>query len=236
MTVNLEIISKVYKWLNIDLRRPCLLCALPCAGDLCPPCLAGLPWETRHQCRCGLPKSLCPSPARCLAFQLPIDRIQSCFRYAYPVDRLINRYKHQHDHATERVLERLWCSRPVHGPAPDALVPTPLHWRRQFARGFNQAHRLARALGKQTGIPVQPILRRRRSAAQQGLDWRQRADNLSGHISCTRIIAGGHLALIDDVVTTGATAGACAEALLQAGASRVDVYCLARTPPPTFAG
>ncbi len=117
----------------------------------------------------------------------------------------------------------------------DAVVPVPLHWRKEWQRGFNQAELLARHVAGHRGIPVLNALRRRRATAvQAGLASAGRRRNVEGAFAVKRgagwtaRLAGGKILLIDDVMTTGATAGACAAALKRAGAKSVSLLTLAR--------
>jgi len=114
----------------------------------------------------------------------------------------------------------------------DAIVPVPLHWWRKWRRGFNQSELLARALSARTGVPVVAALRRARStAAQAGLSNQARRQNVAQAFlpaRAARRLAGKRVLLIDDVLTTGATASACARALKKAGAERVAVLTVAR--------
>ena len=114
--------------------------------------------------------------------------------------------------------------------------PVPLARRRQRRRGFNQAQMLADWLGRRLQLPVHGdwLQRRLDTPAQQGLDAATRKRNLrqAFALDAGAELAGRHLALVDDVLTTGATAGILARLLRRAGAARVDVYCLARTPRP----
>jgi ComF family protein len=113
----------------------------------------------------------------------------------------------------------------------DAIVPMPLHWVRRWSRGFNQAELLAQAIARQTGLPVRELVRRKRStAAQAGLTNQGRRTNVTGAFGLSKRTdaRGLKLLLIDDVFTTGATAGACAQVLKRAGAERVAVLTLAR--------
>jgi ComF family protein len=126
------------------------------------------------------------------------------------------------------------------GRAPDALIPMPLHWYRRWRRGFNQAELLARSLVlhprlRGAGLSVDGSLCRRRRATrpQHGLDAKSRRRNLRNAIECTASIDKLSLAIIDDVMTTGASANALATALLKAGAADVEVWCCARTPNPS---
>lgn len=113
----------------------------------------------------------------------------------------------------------------------DALVPMPLHWWKRMQRGFNQSELLARELSRRTGVPVLAAARRRRrTAAQTGLTYAQRLDNVRGAFDVPRpaSVRGLSLLLIDDVLTTGSTVNVCAAALKKAGAARVSVLTLAR--------
>jgi ComF family protein len=125
----------------------------------------------------------------------------------------------------------------------DAIVPVPLHWRRRWQRGFNQSELLARSLGRRTGVPVLGALKRTRATpAQAGLSNTRRRQNVTLAFGCRRPerIRGKRVLLIDDVMTTGSTAGACALALKRAGAAKVAVLTVARVDrrmePPASKG
>jgi ComF family protein len=116
-------------------------------------------------------------------------------------------------------------------PAPDLLVPVPLHWLREFSRGYNQAGLLAQCLGRELRRPAISVLRRHRRTSQQArLHYEQRLKNISGAFTVKKpsIIAGKSLLLVDDVFTTGATLSAATTALLGAGAAAVYVVTAAR--------
>jgi len=113
----------------------------------------------------------------------------------------------------------------------DLVVPVPLHWRKYWQRGFNQAGLLARRVASHTGIPVSPLLRRlRATASQAGLSNTSRRRNVAAAFACGRPgrAAGRKILLIDDVMTTGSTAAACASALKRAGAARVVLLTVSR--------
>jgi ComF family protein len=116
----------------------------------------------------------------------------------------------------------------------DALIPVPLHWRRLWARRFNQSALLAKAVAQESGVKVaDTVLKRVKATAQQvGLSQAERAQNVQGAFrvptECKAEVAGRRLILIDDVLTSGATADACARALLRAGARNVDLLVFAR--------
>jgi competence protein ComFC len=113
----------------------------------------------------------------------------------------------------------------------DAVVPMPLHWRRQWKRGFNQSDLLARATARRCGIPMIRAVRRvRATKSQAGLSNARRRENVSGAFRARgqKTVRGRRILLIDDVLTTGATASACARVLKRAGATSVTVLTLAR--------
>lgn len=124
----------------------------------------------------------------------------------------------------------------------DMVVPVPLHWRRRWSRGFNQSALLARGLARRTGFPYLAALRRTRStAAQAGLSNTMRRKNVASAFQVRRggfagKVSGRRILLIDDVMTTGATAAACANALRRAGATRVALLTVARVDRRLSAG
>ena len=114
----------------------------------------------------------------------------------------------------------------------DVIVPMPLHWFKQWQRGFNQADVLAREIGRKWGVPVRSVIRRRRATSPQaGLTNAKRRANVQGafRIARGKPLRGMRVLLVDDVVTTGATASACARVLKRAGAAHVALLALART-------
>ena len=219
----------------------CLLCGcrIPGRRPLCPACEADLPWlgSCCRQCALPLPvpDQLCPGCHR----QPPdFALVAAAWRYGFPVDSLIIRFKHHGQWPMGRLLGLLLAERLQQRfaeglPRPDALVPVPLSAKRLRERGFNQAELLAQVLAKSLGIPIDDCLRRVQDGPhQQQLNARQRRRNLRGAFAMAADdeARGRHLALVDDVVTTGSTANVLAGLLLKHGASRVDVYSLARTP------
>lgn len=111
----------------------------------------------------------------------------------------------------------------------DAIVPVPLHWRKRWQRGFNQSELLARGIARKWGLPVVNALRRRRyTSAQAGLSNTGRRKNVAAAFAHRRRVKGQRVLLIDDVLTTGSTAAACARALRDAGALRIAVATVAR--------
>lgn len=202
--------------------------------DLCTDCRAALPWNT-HACRrCALPLAGTGTQRECGLCQLappPLARVHCAWHYAFPLDRLVPRLKFHGDLAAGEVLAALaaWSLDP--DARPTALVPVPLHPARLRQRGYDQALEIARAFARHGGPPVRAdALRRvRATAAQTTLDAAARRANLGGAFALRPGVAlPSHVALVDDVMTTGATLHECARVLLAAGVARVDAWCLAR--------
>lgn len=234
--------QQVYIWLKNN--QTCSLCdeAADTAHRLCSSCEAELPWLGEHCLICALPLvGVGLTCGSCLRRPPSFDRVEAPWRYAFPIDSLVTRFKHQAQWPLGRLLGELLAQHLLHAfdeglARPDLLLPVPLADRRQRRRGFNQAALLARWLGEQLHLPLQHDWLRRTSdtQAQQELDAAARKRNLrrAFAISPESRVSGLHLALVDDVLTTGATAESLARLLKRAGAARVDVYCLARTPKP----
>lgn len=172
---------------------------------------------------------------RCRLCRLGVTQFSAAYAFAFydgRVRQLIHLLKYSGFQPLGRPLGR-WLVRAYPRESRyDALVPVPLHWWKRFRRGYNQSELLAREVSAHTGIPVAPALvRTRRSQTQAGLSQAQRRLNVRGIFAANPRIdsSGKRLLLIDDVLTSGATANACAAALKRAGAARVDVLTLART-------
>lgn len=213
----------------------CLLClTADCRDeDICPACRAELPWLGPHCERCALPLASGSLCGHCLRSPPLFDHCVAVWEYGYPIDRLIGRFKYQRQQLEGHLLARLALDRLAAEPPPDVLVPVPMHWRRRLRRGFNQADTIARHWATALDIPIfSGLYRRHYQAPQQGLSARQRQRNLRSAFAIRRdaSIANKHIAIIDDVVTTAATANSVAAILRTAGAGRISVWCLARTP------
>lgn len=232
----------VYNWAKN--KHICLLCdeQTDTAEPLCSACEAELPWLGGHCRVCALPLPehdlLC---GQCQKRPPGFARVEAPWRYAFPVDNLITRFKHQQQWPMGRLLAALLSHHLQHAfaeglPRPELLLPVPLGRKRLRSRGFNQAEMLASWLGQALQLPIQRhwLQRPGEGAHQQELNAAARKRNLRQAFALHQDaqIAGRHLALVDDVLTTGATAETLARLLLKAGAMRVDVYCLARTPKP----
>ncbi|VVP82338.1 hypothetical protein PS938_00789 [Pseudomonas fluorescens] len=234
--------GQVYIWLKN--KQSCLLCDEPAEGvpPVCTACEFELPWLGDHCITCALPLPAAGlTCGHCLKQPPAFEQVIAPWTYNFPVDSLITRFKHNTKWPFGRLLAELLAQCLQHRfeddlPRPHALIPVPLATRRLRQRGFNQAAMLARWLSASLDIPCDErlLLRTQDTDAQQALNAEARRKNLRNAFALTpgAIVKGQHLALVDDVLTTGATAQALARLLMDAGAARVDVYCLARTPKP----
>lgn len=214
----------------------CLVCGQDGRAeiDCCSGCEPELPLLAAQCARCGIEMvsdvALC---GRC-AMALPaFHATYPGFAYQGVIERLVRRFKFHGDLAAGRLLADLLARRLVElgAPRPQLMVPVPLHRRRRLRRGFNQSAMLCQDLSRWfAGLPwLEVIQRSRATAAQSELPADRRSGNVRGAFVLRRLPAGTtHVALVDDVMTTGATLNECARVLLQAGVKRVDVWVVAR--------
>jgi ComF family protein len=226
-------LSALHHWL---LPWRCLLCGDAGAQgvDLCIDCAAELPRNLQCCAHCALPLPIsAPQCGRCLRKPPPWDAAWAPFRYAWPLDRLETRFKFSRDLAAGRALVTMWQRENPLTTLPQMIIPVPLHKRRLRERGYNQAWELARPLARSFGVPCRHhvLCRVRYTDAQTGLDASQRRRNLRGAFAISdSAVLPFHVAILDDVFTTGATLAECAATLKRAGVARVDVWALARAP------
>ena len=214
--------------------RDCLLCGADSRDAMmCVRCDGSLPTLAMHCARCAVPLAHAGVCARCLGAPPAFDAASARFEYRFPVDRLVHRFKYAGDLAIGKWLSLELAVAVRAQPLPDLLVPVPVTSKRLRERGFNQAAQIARVLSSELAIPVavRGLDRVRDTPAQSALGRRARRANLRDAFRCARRMPP-HVALVDDVITTGATAQAASRALKRAGASRVDVWAIARTPDP----
>jgi ComF family protein len=234
--------DRVAAWL---LPPRCVLCrrpGQPPAYDLCRHCEAAIPVVTNPCPRCGLPRDHVAGDAargcaRCHAQGLPYSSCLAPWAYDFPVTRMVQALKYEGALANARILgTRLAAAAVLQQPETlvrdrALIVPMPLHVSRLVERGFNQSHEIARVVACLLDLRLAAggLHRIRSTAPQVGLARHERAANLCGAFAANpRIVAGRHAVLIDDVITTGSTVAAAAQALLAAGASGVVVWAPAR--------
>lgn len=221
---------------RLALPQRCELCAGHSGSDLvCAACTRELPRIEPACPVCAMPASGGVSCGSCLAHAPPFDATTAAYAYAFPVDRLIQAFKYQ-----GRLALADWCADAVVAarsrvpvPAPAHVVAMPLAAQRQRERGFNQAAEVARAVAARIGATLleRGIGRTRATAPQAALPWSERATNIRGAFACTTELTGLAVAVVDDVMTTGATLAEFARTLKAAGAARVENWVVARTPP-----
>jgi ComF family protein len=223
----------------------CLLCGRPTglmglpvssgASDcLCSECAAELPRIANYCLRCALPLATRGVCGRCQTAPPPYLRCISPLLYSPPISQLVAHFKYSGRLAYGRLLSQELVRRLGDETklGADLLVPVPLHWRRRWSRGFNQAEIIGDELSRALNLPLQTrwLSRVRATPPQQSLSAVERRRNLRAAFALRAPVAGLHIALIDDVVTTGATVGEISRLLLAAGAASVQIWCLARTP------
>jgi ComF family protein len=230
----------------------CYACEAPVQtqGLLCPSCFPRFRFIGAPRCHCcGLPFASAADAGEgglcraCLEYPPSYDRARAAWLYGEASKPILLGFKYGDRTELAPALARAMATAGAELLAEaDLLAPVPLHRLRLLSRRYNQAALLARALGRLSGRPVLPslLLRRRATAPLADLSPRARAKALAGAIAVSPRqagrVAGRRVLLIDDVLTSGATANACAEALLAAGAAGVDVLTVARTPAPSLDG
>jgi ComF family protein len=238
------------KLLSAFFPDDCRICARPLTEfsriPVCPSCLKPPePFEAEFAC------SMCRTPflnrfplgeeGLCALCRLGATGYDGAFTYGAYDDNLrelIHLFKYGGVEPLADVLGGLMLRAFPRQEVFDAVVPVPMHWRRRWSRGFNQAELLARVVSKNTGLKVADALRRRRyTPPQSGLTNARRRTNVSGVFAARRRAAvnGLRVLLVDDVLTTGATASACSRALKRAGAARVSILTVARADRRMFA-
>jgi ComF family protein len=219
----------------------CIFCHQP-SGQMhhCAGCNDDLPW-IRAACKfCGAPVPTDFPDRACAVCRVPleaIDRMLSALIYEYPVDCLVTRAKFKARTDAARVLGELLSAYLREQSSaglldtPDLIIPVPLHRKRLARRGFNQALEIALPVAAALGLPLQRnICRRiRHTCEQTALTGVARYHNMRDAFHAAPELSGRHVAIIDDVVTTGSTVAAMATALQSAGASKIQVWSVART-------
>ncbi|MGO9698770.1 MAG: ComF family protein [Xanthobacteraceae bacterium] len=227
--------------LDLALPRLCAVCRAPVEGQgLCPTCWSKLSFISRPYCeRLGIPFVYDPGPGilsmEAIADPPAYNRARAAVRFDEISRALVHALKYG-DRLDLAPMMGRWLGHAGHEllAEADGLIPVPLHWRRNWARRFNQSAMLAAAVSATSGVPIATgALKRVKATVQQvGLSRTERAANVQGAFRVPAeakvAVVGRRLILIDDVLTSGATAEGCARALLRAGAANVDVLVFAR--------
>jgi ComF family protein len=223
-------IQALGRWLPQD----CYVCGQGSGvSPVCAACTGTLPHLIGPLCPiCALPSpdgSLCGA---CQSVPPHFDATRAAFRYAFPVEHLVQGLKYRH-----RLSLAGWLAdalaRHLGSVTADLILPLPLSAQRMKARGFNQSQEVARPLSRRHGIPLLPAACQRvlDSAPQASLPWTARQANIRNAFECAVDLTGKRIAVVDDVMTTGATLNEFARILKQHGAARVENWVVARTLP-----
>jgi ComF family protein len=217
---------------NLFFGGACFLCHGGSRGLLCDACRCELPHLAGELCpRCALPApggALC---GRCLAEPPAYDATTAVLAYDFPADALVHALKFRGELALAPFLGRLLLKAIQHQQF-DYVIPVPLSSARLRSRGFNQAVEIARHLARGR-LDLDACVRDQDAAPQMELPWDERRRNVRGAFRCRRPLTGATVAVVDDVMTTGATLDEIARTLKRAGAARVVNWVVARTLPPS---
>lgn len=237
---DLSILSRAILNIRSGLRQslptqPCLLCGANSRDGLCcAACAAELPRLTMAHCPvCALPTHAGEACGKCLKHPPPFERTVAAFSYSFPVNQLIKTLKfHERLILVNFLADELAQSITVR---PDCVVALPLHPSRLRERGFNQSQLLAARIAGCLHLPLltDACHRVRDTPSQSSLPWKERDKNMrqAFAVASAAHVHGKHIAIVDDVMTTGASIGELARALKQAGASEVSAWVVARTLP-----
>jgi ComF family protein len=230
-------LKKMEAWL---LPYTCILCKnlTNHSRDLCEPCHQRLPILTNPCLRCAHPLMETTKDNYCQACQLharPMDTTYALFLYQAPITQLILELKFKHMLINARILGELMAYQIKHQwyaqkPLPDIIMPIPLHVSRLKERGFNQALEIARPIAKYIQRPLnyQAAQRIKSTAAQATLNAIERQQNIQNAFVLTESLNHQHIAVVDDVITTGETIMEFCHTLKQNGVRKIDVWSCAR--------
>ena len=214
-------------------------------SGICQACLNDLPWHNSPHCiQCGSPSNA-PICGHCLDARPHFDVTYALFRYEFPVSSLLQHYKYKNMLHLTNTFAELWYEKnlacqnsiilPSHGLKKriDLIIPMPMHEARLKERGFNQALEIARLLAKkmQLTLDYTTCKRIKLTPPQASLPLKERLKNIRGVFGCSRNLQGLHIAIVDDVMTTGTSLNELASMLKKSGAAYVECWVIARTLP-----
>jgi len=210
---------------------PCRLCGTMSQHQaICKTCLQNLPPLGEACPRCALPINNAYLCGHCLHQPPEQDLSFSLFPYLDPVDRLIADLKYHNKLFLSQFFAQLMSDKLRNRPPPDLLIPIPLHPNRLRQRGYNQSFELAKALSIQLSIPTSNryLMRTIDTKSQASIPFKARKKNIEHAFKLIQTKVPPHIAIIDDVLTTGHTANAAAKQLRQAGATTIEIWTIAR--------
>ncbi|HZW26466.1 MAG TPA: ComF family protein [Gallionella sp.] len=215
--------------------QPCVLCGrMSHDGLWCAACDRALPYLSAAHCpSCALPTPSGEICGHCLRHPPLFDRATAAFAYAFPLDRLVQAMKYREQLALANAFAEKLVQRIDRDRLPDRMIAMPLHPAKLRERGFNQSLLLAAAIARALGIELLPhaCRRVRDTPPQSALPFKERKKNVRDAFCCDADLSGLHVALVDDVLTTGASLNALAAAVKKRGATEISVWVAARTLP-----
>ncbi|WP_047553258.1 ComF family protein [Methylotenera sp. G11] len=224
--------------LDLLLKQSCILCASHNGGSIgiCHGCLNDMPWHTGAHCpQCAMLSNglLC---GNCLNAPPHFDATHALLTYDYPLDRLLQHYKYRESLHLANTFAELWVNKMHPQSAIDLIIPMPMHATRLKQRGFNQALEIAKVISKKTrtALDYQACQRSKLTPPQASLPLKDRIKNIRGVFNCEKNLHGLNIALVDDVMTSGASLNELAKTLKQAGAAHVECWVIARTLPKQY--
>lgn len=217
----------------------CLLCNAPCTNShgFCNPCFGVLPHNHARCKRCGLSLPFSDEQincGECIANPPPFDRAIALFDYEQPISSLIWRLKFSGHLSVARIFSACWINYLTEyqqeNTLPELIIPVPLYHSRLKHRGFNQALEIAKPIGKHFHIPIdtRTCIRIKNTQAQSSLPANKRKNNVNNAFGLSYPLTAKHVAIIDDVMTTGNTVSEISYLLKKSGVLKIDVWCCAR--------
>jgi ComF family protein len=226
-------ISSLLKYAKPMLPQDCLLCAARAhALPLCKACERALPYHDAPACpQCAHATAHGRVCGECLSYPPSFDATLTAFDYGFPVDTLVHQIKYHNNLALVDFIASGLLRKLHSAEKPDRIFAMPLHSARLQERGFNQSVEIAKSVIKQWKVPLQlsGYQRVKDTKEQAQLPWKERHANVRGAFTCDLDLRGKHIAVVDDVMTTGATLNEFASMLKKSGAEKVSAYVVART-------
>jgi ComF family protein len=217
---------------NLLFGGVCYVCRGASRNLLCHACRAELPLLGAERCpRCALPAPGAAVCGRCLAEPPAYDATLAALAYDFPADALVHALKFGGELALAPLLAGFIAGE-TEREEIDRVIPVPLSSARLRSRGYNQAVEIARHLARGR-LDLDSCMRHQDTAPQMELPWDERQRNVRGAFRCRNALTGATVAVVDDVMTTGATLNELARTLKRAGAARVVNWVVARTLPPS---
>lgn len=219
---------------QILLPQQCVLCDADAGKQpFCDGCFADLPWLPARRCPvCALPTPDGLTCGACLKQPPAFSATHCALAYGFPLDALLHHYKYRQRLGLAAALAHLLQTAAPRPETVDLVIPAPLHPERLQQRGFNQVVELLRPWLPPQQLALTAMQNIRNRPHQADLPWTQRTANVKGMYQCSLDLGGKRVALVDDVMTTGATLREMARLARKAGASHVECWVLARTLPP----